>query len=34
VAHAEGEVQLTPHWEELRRRSYGRPQIVLAKRAR
>jgi 16S rRNA (guanine966-N2)-methyltransferase len=32
VAHAEEEVQLTPQWEELRRRSYGRPQVVLAKR--
>lgn len=32
VAHTEGDLQLTPEWEELRRRSYGRPQVVLAKR--
>ena len=32
VAHTEGELQLTPEWEELRRRSYGRPQVVLAHR--
>jgi hypothetical protein len=32
VAHSEGDLQLTPEWEELRRRSYGRPQVVLARR--
>jgi len=32
VAHTERELQLTDEWEELRRRSYGRPQVVLAKR--
>ena len=31
VAHTEGDLQLTDRWEELRRRSYGRPQIVLAR---
>ncbi|MBT8240668.1 MAG: RsmD family RNA methyltransferase [Acidimicrobiia bacterium] len=33
VAHSEGELHLSPEWRELRRRSYGRPQVVLAKRA-
>ncbi len=32
VAHTQEELQLTAEWEELRRRSYGRPQVVLAKR--
>lgn len=32
VAHTQEELELTPEWEELRRRSYGRPQVVLAKR--
>jgi 16S rRNA (guanine966-N2)-methyltransferase len=32
VAHSEGELPLTSEWEEIRRRSYGRPQVVLAKR--
>ncbi|MGI9610069.1 MAG: 16S rRNA (guanine(966)-N(2))-methyltransferase RsmD [Acidimicrobiia bacterium] len=32
VAHTEGDLQLTPEWEEVRRRSYGRPQVVLARR--
>ncbi len=32
IAHTETELTLTDDWEELRRRSYGRPQVVLAKR--
>jgi 16S rRNA (guanine966-N2)-methyltransferase len=32
VAHTEGELRLTDEWSEVRRRSYGRPQVVLAKR--
>ena len=31
VAHTETDLQLTDRWEELRRRSYGRPQIVVAR---
>ena len=33
VAHSEQPVKLTPRWEEVRRRSYGRSQILLARRA-
>lgn len=32
VAHSETPLALTPEWNELRRRSYGRPQIVVAER--
>ncbi len=32
VAHAETPVVLTPEWEELRRRVYGRAHIVVAER--
>ena len=31
VAHTETDLLLTDRWEELRRRSYGRPQIVVAR---
>lgn len=31
VAHTERELPLTDDWVELRRRSYGRPQVVLAR---
>lgn len=34
VAHTERELQLTEDWTELRRRSYGRPQVVLARHRR
>jgi 16S rRNA (guanine966-N2)-methyltransferase len=32
VAHTEVPLQLTDDWVELRRRSYGRPHVVLARR--
>lgn len=32
VGHADREVALTPEWEEVRRRSYGRAKIVVAAR--
>lgn len=32
VGHAERAVPLTPRWEELRRRNYGKAQIVIARR--
>lgn len=33
VAHASRDIELTPEWEEVRRRKYGRAKIVLAVRA-
>lgn len=33
VGHAETPVALTERWEEITRRSYGRAQIVIARRA-
>jgi 16S rRNA (guanine(966)-N(2))-methyltransferase RsmD len=33
VGHAEQPVELTPEWTELRRRRYGRANIVIARRA-
>ncbi len=33
VGHAEFEIDLTPEWDELRRRDYGRSRIVIAERA-
>ena len=33
VGHAESPVALTERWEEVTRRSYGRAQIVIARRA-
>lgn len=32
VAHSETPLALPPQWNEVRRRSYGRPQIVIAER--
>lgn len=34
VAHTEGDLTLTGPWVELRRRSYGRPHIVVARHQR
>ncbi len=32
IAHTEGPLPLGEDWEELRRRSYGRPHVVVARR--
>lgn len=32
VAHAEHDIELPDRWEEIRRRSYGRSRIVIARR--
>lgn len=32
VGHAEGDISLPPRWEELRRRTYGRSHVVIARR--
>lgn len=32
VGHAEHDIELTPGWTELRRRTYGRSRIVIAER--
>ncbi len=32
VGHADHDIMLTPDWEEVRRRSYGRAKVVLAAR--
>jgi 16S rRNA (guanine966-N2)-methyltransferase len=32
VGHAERPIELTDHWEEVRRRTYGRSRIVIARR--
>ncbi|MGI9595319.1 MAG: RsmD family RNA methyltransferase, partial [Acidimicrobiales bacterium] len=32
VGHAQEPIPLTDHWRELRRRSYGKAQIVIAER--
>jgi 16S rRNA (guanine966-N2)-methyltransferase len=33
VGHAEFDIPLSPEWQELRRRAYGRARIVIAERA-
>lgn len=31
IGHAENEIELTEHWEEVRRRNYGKAKIVIAR---
>ena len=33
IGHAEHDIELTGRWEEVRRRTYGRSRIVIARRA-